>query len=41
MRCYKKECESKPVAYCIVDDVVACEEHVVSDYFRYFEEVSA
>jgi hypothetical protein len=41
MKCYQEKCADKAVAYCIVDDYVACEQHAVSDYFRYFEEVSA
>ncbi len=41
MKCYEVSCSSKVVAYCIVDDYVACEKHAVWDYFRYFDEVSA
>jgi hypothetical protein len=41
MKCYKVDCPDDAVAYSIVDEAVACETHIVSDYFRYFKEVSA
>ena len=37
MRCYQVDCPDDAVAYCIVDEKVACETHAVWDYFRYFE----
>jgi hypothetical protein len=37
MKCYSEKCENKAVAYFIDDDVVACENHAVWDYFRYFD----
>jgi len=41
MKCYAVSCSSKVVAYCILDEHVACEKHAVWDYFRYLDEVSA
>ena len=34
MKCYAKNCEQTVTAFCILDDSVACEAHVVGDYFR-------
>lgn len=41
MKCYAVDCKETPVAFFIDGDVVACENHAVWDYFRYFNEVSA
>ena len=41
MKCYEVSCSSKVVAYCILDENVACNQHAVGDYFRCFDEVSA
>jgi hypothetical protein len=38
MKCYWEKCEDKAVAYFIEDDVVACENHAVWNYFRYFQD---
>jgi len=38
MKCYAVDCLDKVVAYSIVDDGLACEAHVVGDYFRPLEE---
>ena len=40
MKCFSKNCEETIVAYCIVDEFVACEKHAVADYFWYLNEVS-
>lgn len=41
LRCFKAGCEKSPTSYCILqDNIYACEDHLVGDYFWELEEKS-
>lgn len=37
MKCSTESCEKEATAWCILDDSIACDEHLTGDYHREFE----